>query len=126
MSAPIDGIEVRATEEEVVTMRIAGVDAEVPVAPVPIERTIEVEGIEVGAILPVEQNVAQIEVALPPVGPVEVVVSVYSHKVVEIDLVGCLVLLVGQIKFIRHLVGEEQCLLTCLLIAHCVCRDCHC
>ena len=35
-------IEVRTSEVEVVTVRVAGIDAEVPVAGVPVQRTIEI------------------------------------------------------------------------------------
>ena len=46
MTSTVRNVEVRATEVEVVAARIAGVDAEVPVTCVPVERTVEVGGIE--------------------------------------------------------------------------------
>lgn len=70
VSSSVGSIEVRAAEEEVVSARIAGVDAKVEVACVPVERTIEVRGVEISLILPVQQDVAQVHVALSPVGAV--------------------------------------------------------
>ena len=112
-------------EEEIVAVRVAGVDTEVPVAGIPVERTVEICRGNVCAILPVEQYVAQVEVALTPIVTVEVVVCIDTHEVVEVYLVGSLILCVTEIKFIRHLVGEEQSLLACLFVAHGFCRNCH-
>ena len=70
VSSSIRCIEVRTTEEEVVSARIAGVDAEVEVACVPVERTIEVCGVEISLILPVQEDVVQVHVALSPVDAV--------------------------------------------------------
>ena len=125
MSATIFYIKRRSSEEEVIAVRIACVDAEVPVACVPVERTKEVGCITERAILPREQYVAEVEAAALPVGAVEVVDGAHTHQVVEVYLVGCLILCISKIEFIRHLIGEEQCLLTCLLITHCTCRYCH-
>ena len=124
MSATVHIPEVWATEVEVVAVGIACVDAEVPVSSLPVEWAIEVGGSEIGLILPVEQDVAQVEVALLPVDAIEVGLGVDTHQVVKIHFVGGLVLLLGQVKLVSHLVGEEQCLLACLLIAHCI--GCHC
>ena len=121
MTAAIGGIEVRTSEIEEVTMGVAEIDAEVPVACVPVEWTIEIAGCHEGVPLPVEQDVAQIQVATLPVDAVNIVAARHSHQVVKVDLVCCLVLLISQIQLIRHLVGQEQGLLASLLIAHCVC-----
>lgn len=110
--------EVRTTEKEVVTVRIARIDTEVPEAIAPVERTVEVRSTAVSAILPVEQDVAQVEIALPPVDTVEVVVVVNTHEVVEIDLIGCFILLVGEVKLIGHLISEEKCLFARLAVTH--------
>ena len=64
MTSTVRYVEVRATEVEIVAARIAGVDAEVPVACIPVERTVEIGGIEICSILPVEQDIAQIHIAL--------------------------------------------------------------
>ena len=42
MTSTVRYVEVRATEVEIVAARIAGVDTEVPVACIPVERTVEV------------------------------------------------------------------------------------
>jgi hypothetical protein len=68
VTAAIAGIEYRASEVEVVAVRIAGVDAEVPVAAVPVERTVEVAGGTESLPLPVKQNIAEVQVATLPVG----------------------------------------------------------
>ena len=52
VSATIFNVEGGSTKVEVVAVRIASIDAEVPVASVPVERTIEVGGITESAILP--------------------------------------------------------------------------
>ena len=70
MTSTVRYVEVRATEVEIVAARIAGVDAEVPVARIPVERTVEIGGIEICSILPVEQDIAQIHIALAPVSTI--------------------------------------------------------
>ena len=80
MTSTVRYVEVRATEEEIVAARIAGVDAEVPVARIPVERTVEIGGIEICSILPVEQDIAQIHIALAPVSTIQVIVCIYTHQ----------------------------------------------
>ena len=123
VSAAVGHVEVGASEVEEVAVGIAGIDAEVPVASAPVERTVEIGGGQVGLILPVPEYVAQVGIASRPVDTVEVVYCVDAHQVVEIDLVGCFILLVGQVELVCHLVGQEQCLLTCLLVTHGVGRE---
>ena len=123
MTTTIDIPEVRTSEVEVVAVGIAGIDAEVPVAAVPVARAIEIRGCQVGVVLPVEQDVTQVEIALCPVNTVEVGLRVDAHQVVEVDLVGSLILLLGEVQFVCHLVGEEQSLLAGLLVTHCACRQ---
>ena len=130
VSTTIDAIENWASEEEIVAMRIAGIDAEVPVTCIPVEGAIEVAGCDKRAILPVEQNVAQVEIALLPVDSIEVVWSVDAHQIVEVHLECGFVLLFCKIQFIRHLVCQEECLLTSLFVTHGVgrngeCKQCH-
>lgn len=67
MSTSVHGIEMRSAKEEIVSARVSGIDAEMPITIVPVERAIEIGSVEEGAILPVEQNVAQVHVALSPV-----------------------------------------------------------
>ena len=102
-------------------MWIVREDAEVPVACVPVEWTIEVFCCAEATILPIPEDVAQVEVTSCPVCSIAVVHGVYTHEVVEVYLVCCLILLFCQVKLVCHLIGEEQSLLTSLLITHCVC-----
>ena len=116
-------VEMRTSEVEVVTMRVTGIDAEVPVTGVPVQRTVEIRSCDEGIPLPVKQDIAQIEITTLPIGSVHIVTAGDTHQIVEVDLIGCLVLFVSEIQLISHLVGQEQGLVAGLLIAHCVCRD---
>lgn len=124
VTATIDSIEVRPSEVEIVAVGIACIDAEVPVAGVPVEWTIEIGGFNISAILPVEQYVAEVQVTVLPVDAVEVLPAADVHQVVEVDFVGSLVLFLRHIQFIRHLVCQEESLLTSLFVTHGVCRCC--
>lgn len=121
MGATIGGIEVWTTEVEIVAVRVAGIDTEVPVACVPVERTIEVGGCDESIPLPVEEDITQVEIATLPVGSEHIVTPGNTHQIVKVDLVGGLVLLVCQIQLIGHLVGQEQSLVAGLLVTHCIC-----
>ena len=125
VSAAVGHVEVRPSEVEVVTARVACVDAEVPVAGVPVERTVEVGGGAEGIPLPGVQDVAQVHVAALPVGSEDVAVTCDAHQVVQVDFVRGLILLVGEVQLVGHLVGEEQGLVAGLLVAHCTCRHRH-
>jgi len=118
-------VEVWATEIIVVAIRIAGIDAEMPVACLPVEWAIEVAGCAIGRILPVEQNITEVKVTVRPVGSIQVVVRVDTHQIVEVYLVGGLVLILCEVQLVCHLVRKEQGLLTCLLVAHGIGRYCH-
>ena len=67
MTSTIGGIEGWTPEEEVVAVWIAGIDAEVPVACFPVERTIEIGGCDVSLPLPVVQDITQVEVTTLPI-----------------------------------------------------------
>ena len=124
VATTIDGIEVGRAEIEVGAMGVACIDAEVPVACVPIERTVEVGGFNESTILPVEQDIAEVEVTTFPIDAVKVGLRVDIHQIVEVDLVGSLVLFLGQVELIRHLVGKEESLLASLFVTHGVGLDC--
>ena len=127
VSASVYGVEVRASEEEVVSARVSCVDGEMPVASVPVEWAIEVSGSQEGSVLPVEENVAQVGVALSPVCSIQVVVSVYPHEVIQVHFVCSLILVVGKIQLVCHLIGQKESLLASLLVTHGRCgRNCHC
>ena len=121
MGTTIGIVEVRTAEIEVVTIRIAGVDTEVPVTSFPVKRTIEIGSSDKSIPLPVEEYIAQVQVAALPVGSEHISTARDSHQVVEVDFVACLILLICQIQLVGHLVGQEQCLVTGLLIAHGIC-----
>ena len=126
MSATIGDIEMWASEVEVVTVRIAGIDAEVPVACLPVEGTVEIAGCQEGIPLPVEKDITQIEVATLPVDAKHVGATCHTHQIVEVDLITSLVLLVGEVELIGHLIGQEQSLSAGLLETHGGGRDCDC
>ena len=118
VTTTIGDIEVRTSEVEVVTMRVAEINAEVPVACLPVEGTVEIAGCHKGVPLPVVKDIAQVEITTLPVGAEHVSTTCHSHEIVEIDLVGCLVLLVVQIQLVSHLISQEQGLVASLLVAH--------
>lgn len=121
VSSAVSDVYLRAAEVVIVAVRIARVNGKVPYAGSPVQRSVEVRCGAESAVLPVQQDVAKVEVALPPIRLVEVVGRVYAHKVVEVHLVGGVILFFGQVKFVGHLVRQEQSLVACLLVAHCTC-----
>lgn len=118
VSAAIRYVNGRTREVEVCAVRVSCIDTEVPVACVPIERTIEVACCAEGAVLPVKQNIAEVKVTAVPICAIYIVSSGHSHQVVEVYLVGSVILRVGEIKLVCHLVCEEQSLAACLLVTH--------
>ena len=60
MTSAIGHIEVRISEVEIVTVRVAEIDAEVPVACLPVEWAVEIGGCHKGVPLPVEEYIAEI------------------------------------------------------------------
>ena len=118
MTAAIGGIEMGTAEVEVVTARIAGIDAKVPVACLPEQRTVEIGCCAEGIPLPGVEDVAQIQVTALPVYTKNVVNAGNSHQVVEVNLIGSLVLSVGKVQLVGHLIGQEQSLVAGLLVAH--------
>ena len=121
MTTAVGIYERRTSEEEVVATRIACVNTEVPITTAPIQRSVEIKGFTESAILPVEQYVFEVKPALKPIVALNVGISIYVHEIIEVYLVGGLILLFRQIELVCHLVGEEQCLLLGLCVAHCVC-----
>ena len=92
VSTTIRSVEVGTAEVEVVAMGIAGVDAEVPVASVPVEGTIEIGGCAQGFPLPRVEHVAQVEIATLPVGTEHIVAAGDAHQIVEVYFIDGLVL----------------------------------
>ena len=126
VSATIGGIEMRASEIVVVTMRIAGINGKMPVACAPVKRTEEIRGCAEHIPLPAIEDIAQVEVAALPVGTINVIHARDAHQVVEVDLVRCFVLGISQVELVGHLVGQEQSFPAGLLIAHGGGRCRHC
>jgi hypothetical protein len=60
MSTAVGGIEVRASEVEIVTVWVTAIDAEVPVTCLPVKRAVEIGGCHKGVPLPVEEYIAEI------------------------------------------------------------------
>jgi hypothetical protein len=121
MSASIDRIEVRTTEVIIVAVWISCIDPKMPVISVPIYRAIEIQAFEIITVLPVVQYVLQVDIALLPVISVNVAIVVDAHQIVEVDLIGGFVLVICKIQFIRHLIRQEESLLSGLLITHGAC-----
>ena len=67
MSTTICSIEVRTSEVEEITMRIYTVDAKVPVSSLPVQWAIEVRSSYISIPLPVEEDIAQIEISALPI-----------------------------------------------------------
>ncbi len=120
VTAAIGIPEGRAPEIEIITMGIARIHSEVPKAVEPIDRAIEVSCLEEILVLPIEKDIAQVEVAPSPIVAIEVCFRGDTHKIVEVNLVACLILLLSKVHLIRHFVGEEESLLASLLEAHCL------
>ena len=125
VTAAIGGVEVWPTEVVIVAMRIAGIDAEVPVACLPTEGAEEIGGCAVEVPLPAIENVVEIGIAALPVGPEHVVSSRHSHQIVEIYLIGSFVLGIREIQLIGHLVRQEQGFAAGLLVTHGTCLKGH-
>jgi len=105
VSAAIDVHESRSAKVKVVAVRIASVYSEVPIARIPVQRTIEIVSCAVGTVLPIEQYVTQIQIASRPINAVQVVWCHYVHQIIQVYFVSSLVLCFVQIELIRHLVG---------------------
>ena len=117
--------ECRRAEIEERAIRIAGIDGEVPEAGIPIERTIEIGCCQISLILPVEQYVVEVSVAIFPIRAIQVVGRIDADEIIKVYLVSSLILVVGEVQLVSHLVGKEQSLLSCLVITHTFDSDRH-
>lgn len=118
VSAAISYVHARPAEIEVVSSRVTCIYGKMPYTCSPVKRPVEVGGGTEGPVLPVKQYVAQVEVTLRPVCSVQVVVCIYAHKVVKVNLISSIVLFFVEVQLIGHFVCEEQCLFACLAVAH--------
>lgn len=108
----------------VMAVRIVSIDAEMPEAVAPIERTIEVFQSAESAILPVKEYVRQVEVTACPIYRIYIIDCVDAHEIVEVHFKSGLILFFREVEFVRHLICEEEGLVSCLLIRHSLCREC--
>lgn len=122
VSAAVCGVEVRVSEVEVVAVRIACVDAEVPETAFPPYRAIEIGSCAECGVLPVEEDVPEVGVANGPASCIHVVVCVNAQEIVEVYLIYCLVLHLVEVEFVSHLVSKEQSLCAGLFVTHGICR----
>lgn len=97
--------------EVVVTVAIAIEDGVVPAISRPSYGTQEVVNCCEEPVLPVEEHVAQILVAVLPVVAECVGRIVYGQEIVEVYLVGTVVLLSCEVQLVCHLVRQEPSLL---------------
>ena len=116
VSTTIGQVEVWTTKVEVVTMRIAGIDAKVPNTSLPIEWAVEVGSGAEQIPLPAIEDIADIQVATLPVGTKHIVITCDAHQIIQIDLIGSLILCIRQVQLVGHLVGQEERLSASLLV----------
>lgn len=107
MPTTVNMEEMRPSEIEVITVRIAGIDTKVPITGVPIKRTVEICRIHIHAILPIKQYITEVEVALLPISPIQIGLAIDTHEVVKVHLVSSFILFFREVQLIRHLVCEE-------------------
>lgn len=118
VAATVSYVHVRPAEIKIMAARIAGVYGEMPHSGCPVQRPVKVRGGAERAVLPVKEDVAEVEVALPPVCAVEVVWRVDAHQVVQVHFISGVVLCLGQVQLVCHLVRQEQSLVARLFVAH--------
>lgn len=98
--ADVDG----RTIEVVVAVAVVVADRVVPAMPSPTNRTEEVVERAVEIILPIEEHVAEIHVAIVPIRAIAIGGGADAHEVFEIDFVSTVVLLRREVEFVGHLV----------------------
>ena len=116
VSTTIGQVEVRTTKVEVVTMRIAGIDAKVPNTSLPIEWAVEVGSGSEQIPLPAIEDIADIQVATLPVSTKYIVITCDAHQIIQVNLIGSLILCIRQVQLVGHLVGQEERLSASLLV----------
>lgn len=103
--ASVPGVPAGGTAIEVVGAVVVFPEGEVPCAVTTPDGTIEVVGCAVEAVLPVEENVAEVSVAVIPV-VVEGVGCADVHQVFKVDLINLVILLRCEVELIGHLVSK--------------------
>ena len=84
----------------------------------PFGRRVEVVGLVELAVLHRREHEVDVVVAAAKVRALDVLRRVYRHEVVEVDFVHGVILRLVKPQLVGHLVGEEQCFLAGLVIAH--------
>ena len=97
MPTAIYGNEMGTAEIEISAMGIPYIDGETPKAVSPHQGAIEIAGGHISVVLPTQQDIAQVQVALRPTPAIEVIIAVDTHQVIQVDFVGGLVLVIGEI-----------------------------
>lgn len=101
MPSAVDG----RTAIVIVGAMVAIPKGEVPCVMTTNDGTIEIVGCTIEAVLPVEEDIAQIGVAIVPIVVVGIA-RTHIEEVLEIDLIDEIVLVGGEVKLISHLVSE--------------------
>ena len=89
-----------------------------PNAHVPVDRTVEIVEIAESPVLPIDEDMAHIDITVCPINAEDVRLAADATEVVEVYLIGSLVLVLSEVELVSHLVGEEERLLARLLEAH--------
>ena len=76
-------------------------------------------------VLPSAQHQTEVSVAAVPPDAEHIGMNVHTHQIVQINFIDSIILGIRQVQFVSHLIREEQSLLPCHSIAHCVGRDSH-
>ena len=108
-----------------VSYAIVAIDGKIPSAANPGYGVQEVVGGCEEGPLPVEEDVAQVSVAIGEVAAVDdVILRGEAEQIVEVDFVAVIVLLIVEVEFISHLVREEAGFFASSFVAHSLCSKC--
>jgi hypothetical protein len=91
-----------------------------PMSGAPYNRTQEIIGCKKQAILPIVQDATQVADSVVVIDTIEVGRSTYTEEVIEVDLVGIIILLVVEVEFIGHLIGQVESFCLCTFETHCI------
>lgn len=121
-NAAVPSVIAAGTSVVVVTAMVVIPEGEVPCVVTTDDGTIEVLRGTVEAPLPIEEDVAEVSVAIVPV-VVEGVGTAHIHEVLKIDLIYQIVLLGSKVELVGHLVGEVVSVLLRFAEAHTECGE---
>jgi hypothetical protein len=103
-SSAIIGISPGTIHHKVAAIRINTIDTELPTTVTPSQRTIEILQTKEFLILVGRQYLLYLIVALLPQIAVQVELRADIHKIVEVDLIDCLILRRREVQLVGHLV----------------------